>query len=320
MSPIPDDPNQAQAWISGEAPDQTIDFYIPRGNRGPQGLTGPQGPSLLVGTVETSTGPAVPGTIGPTGLTGPQGPAGGIVLGTSLGTADLNTIVTSGVYRQSNSSGADSPLSKNYPYNGGYGVLTVFETTGSADIIQEFRSQSYAGATDARGFYRRNRSNSVWSPWRFHATQRVDQTAGRAIYQWDDLNGREQLVYGDTGMRRVETLFLNGWTAAIAVLRRSNNQVSFGLYTVNPAAKTADTAYTIPTGFKPASYGGNIAFPIKYSGATNTDYLQINGAGDVLPPTGAVSGSGFICVFTWQTADAWPTTLPGSSSGSIPNL
>ncbi len=54
----PDDPQEAQAWIRGTAPDQIVDFYIPRGNQGLPGPRGPQGPSLAVGSVTTTSDPA----------------------------------------------------------------------------------------------------------------------------------------------------------------------------------------------------------------------------------------------------------------------
>lgn len=58
MALQPDNPQQAQAWIRGTAPDQVVDFYIPRGNEGPMGPRGPQGPSLGVGSVTTVGDPA----------------------------------------------------------------------------------------------------------------------------------------------------------------------------------------------------------------------------------------------------------------------
>lgn len=60
MTLQPDDPQQAQAWIRGTAPDQIVDFYIPRGNEGLPGPRGPIGPSLGVGSVTTTSDPNSP--------------------------------------------------------------------------------------------------------------------------------------------------------------------------------------------------------------------------------------------------------------------
>lgn len=54
----PTDPTQAQAWIRGTAPDQIVDFYIPRGNQGLVGPRGPIGPALAIGSVVTTGNPA----------------------------------------------------------------------------------------------------------------------------------------------------------------------------------------------------------------------------------------------------------------------
>lgn len=297
-----------------------------QGEQGIQGLTGPQGIQGIQGIQ------GVKGDTGATGLTGPQGiqgiqglqgiqgvkgDPGGIVLGTSLGANNLNTITASGLYRQDNS--ANATLANNYPVVAP-GVLTVYERVNATSLVQNYQTITGTLSYEARVLYTRVLQGGVWSPWRAYASSRVDQTAGRVIYQWDDVNSREQIIYGDTGIRRVEADFKNGWTAAIASLRRVGSTVTFGTYTINPTARTTDIAYTLPSGFRPASYGGNIAFPVRYSGAVNTEWQQVTGVGDLYPPTGAISSNGFICVSTWTTADSWPTTLPGVASGSIPNL
>jgi hypothetical protein len=282
MALTPTDPTKAQLWINGTAPNQTLDFYIPRGAKGEPG---------------------------------------GIIQGTEIGTNNLNTILVPGMYRTA--LGSNVTALNNYP-SGIIGVSVIVTVTqgnngAGGQLVQTV--EPAAGIRLGQVMWKRGTSDNgtTWSTWRAFTSTRVDQAAGRAIYQWDDVNNRDQLMYGDTGVRRVETDFKNGWTCAIASLRRVNNVISFGLYTVNPTSQTNIAAYTLPAGFKPASYGGNVAFPIRYSGATNTDWMQITSAGDVQPPTGAISGNGYICVSTWTTTDAWPTTLPGTAQGSIPN-
>ena len=75
MTLVPDDPNMAQAWFSGEPPDQTVGFYIPRGNRGEIGPRGPMG---------------VKGDKGDKGDKGEQG-LGSYARGALPSGADLNT-------------------------------------------------------------------------------------------------------------------------------------------------------------------------------------------------------------------------------------
>jgi hypothetical protein len=148
--------------------------------------------------VGTATGPETPGATGAQGLKGDKGDPGGIVDGTWLSTTDLNLLTTSGEYRSGGM--ADATLERNYPVANVYGKLMVRAITTTL-VVQEFTP--IGGSDVGRVFYRRLYSSGGWQPWRAYGAQRVDQTAGRAIYTWDDVNNREQLVYGDTGWRAV---------------------------------------------------------------------------------------------------------------------
>jgi hypothetical protein len=81
----PEDP--LQVIITGDAPNQTISFEIPKGPTGPtgptganstvEGPTGATGPTGAASTVTGPTGPTGPtGATGPIGETGPQGEIG----------------------------------------------------------------------------------------------------------------------------------------------------------------------------------------------------------------------------------------------------
>lgn len=248
---------------------------------------------------------------------GEKGDPGGITLGMDLGTIHLNTILVAGTYRQTG--GVNVTTALGYPVTTNATCVMQVWGVSSTNVVQqlEFTISTYA----RRVFWQRVSSDggNTWSVWATYASTRVDQTAGRAIYQWDDLNNREQLTYGDTGVRRVEADFKNGWTAAIASLRRVNNLVTLGVYSVAPAGRTDVAAYTLPSGFRPAGFGGNMSFPTRM-GTTTLEWATITTAGDVQPPTSAISASGSINLFTFTTADAWPATLPGTASGTIPNL
>ncbi|UTN92027.1 hypothetical protein SEA_DARBY_22 [Arthrobacter phage Darby] len=306
MVNTPDDPNQAQAWISGTPPDQTIDFYIPRGNTGPRGPVGPIGPSLAVGSVETVTGPAAPGTVGATGLTGPKGDPGGFTLGTQVFSAtDANTLLSPGIYRQV--SGSSSTY--NWPV-AGKGVLTVWAEADQTELFQEFML-----ITNSRVFYRRNLFAGTWSAWRAYSSTRVDQTAGRAIYTWDDVNNREQMIHGDTGWRSIVADVLNGWTATALLVRRVGATVFLRIYQLNGTTMTNGTFATLPAGFR----SGVFQYEPCYTESVNMTTLLVESTGN-LKATGSTIKYGTVAYaeVKWSTTETWPTTLPGVASGSIP--
>ncbi|AXH46683.1 hypothetical protein QCN35_gp21 [Arthrobacter phage Synepsis] len=315
MVNTPDDPNQAQAWISGTPPDQTIDFYIPRGNTGPRGPVGPIGPSLAVGSVATVTGPAAPGTPGIQGATGPKGDPGGLVLGTLItGPADLNDYKTPGSYRiTATTSIANIPATF-------VGTLTVWQNNNATQMFwQEYTPVTSGGA---QLFWRRAFGPSqVWGPWRVYASTRVDQTAGRAIYQWDDLNLREQLIWGDTGWREVSGLLVLGWTGGALYMRRVGFTVML-VGIINGAASTSDHFLSLlnDPGFRPSAQGS-------FSPVISGDYtafrdMQYDATAGVMQMyiRAAPANKDWRISASWQTAQSWPTTLPGTASGSIPNI
>lgn len=321
MTLQPDDPTLAQAWIRGTAPDQVVDFYIPRGNVGEMGPRGPMGPSLNVGTVETVMGPAAPGTVGPTGLTGPKGDPGGFVGGTALATSDLNLIVAPGLYKQDNS--ANATAVRNYPRDSTGGVLAVFERVApgaSASVIQQFYPavNSIAGTPVMYVRYSTT-NNTAWTPWRIFASSRVDQTAGRAMYQWDSINDREQLIYGDTGWRQVGDLLINGWSMVggnISV-RRVGNIVYWRAWNLNGSAATNVAFCTIPNGFGLEAYthraGISDGDDFSFVSINNTNGLS---AKAIVP----ILFKSVFSMWSYPTAQTWPTSLPGIASGGIPNV
>ncbi|UUG69267.1 minor tail protein [Arthrobacter phage ScienceWizSam] len=316
----PDDPNQAQAWISGTPPDQTIDFYIPRGNTGPRGPVGPIGPSLAVGSVATVTGPAAPGTVGPKGDTGPKGDPGGFTTGTILTTANnLNDVSAAGIYVVGINV-ASTAL--NYPALTGTsgGDLIVYErgASSTANGFQEFWPTS--STSNGNVFYRRTKVNSVWSPWRSFTGSRVDQAAGRVIYQWDDLNNREQMVYGDTGVRDVRALFDSAKvTVGTGKMRRTGHVVELRILGMQAVAGVSGNVQSLltnlPYGFRNEHTVTAIATQ-GFDSLTRAD-LAFNGGG--LTVRNLVQNPSTSFTLIWTTLDAWPTTLPGDPVGSLPS-
>lgn len=227
--------------------------------------------------------------------------------GASLGTANLNTILTAGVYFQTTTGNAT--LAMNYPRESALGTLTVTRT-GSSTTVQEYRPTT---GLLAKGVYIRRHvtSSGLWTAWSFIPTQRVDQTAGRAIYTWDDVNNREQLIYGDTGWR--ELTLENGWAGSVRA-RRIGSTVDVVCTTLVAGSSTLITP--LGSGFRPQqnipimARPANIANPPFYGQVTwQTGYLSL--------PTAQLYGNQS-SQFSFTTLDPWPTTLPGTPVGSIP--
>lgn len=248
---------------------------------------------------------------------GPQGLAGaGVPWGTSLGNVSLDTITTPGVYRQITA--ANATLANAYPYAGNIGVLEVFEQTGTNNVIQRFTAQGGVSG-NMRGIYQRRRNSTVWDAWQYIARQRVADggTAGRAIYTWDDVNGRDQLIYGDTGLRNILADLVVGATAASLQLRRVGQLVELSIDTLAVTASGTITVYTLPVGFRPSGTRRNV---ISSTGGPSAGRNLLAATGGAITLGAAATGETYNTCLTFFTSDAWPATLPGAALGTIPNL
>jgi hypothetical protein len=250
---------------------------------------------------------------------GPKGDPGGFAAATHLQQNDLNTIRTPGLYRQTIP--ADATMLKNYPKEALAGSLRVYERA------TDFCWQEYEGLSagqEARVIYRRAYIGNWWTPWRAQVTQRIDQTAGRAIYTWDDINLREQLIYGDTGWRNVSSdsawinAFSNGADLTISnnllMVRRIGYLVNVVWGVSKPTAGTINTLAAVPTGFRSeqvynaVGVNSSVAFLRAYiGGSTSTIAVQ-----------GTQTGGAYTFNTSWMTSDAWPTVLPGISGNNPP--
>lgn len=223
-----------------------------------------------------------------------------------LGTSDLNTITVAGKYVQGN--GTNATLARNYPRDNIAGILEVLVLT-SAALVQRFTINYGSGPNATTGFFVRRYNGGFWDPWRFISAQRVDNSAGRAIYVMDDSATREQMIYGDTGRRNITSLFGTAVTAGNVLIQRYGRLVTIVLDNVTVPVGAGTVAGIIPAGFRPTSAG---VYAVGYSPNTAT----IWGNGDINLPTGSARyGS-----FTYPTENAWPTSLPGTADGAIPNL
>lgn len=268
-----------------------------------------RGPALVATVLDTVTGPETPGATGAQGLKGDKGDPGGFTNSTILATGtNFDDLVTSGIYFNpvANVAAAPGPRS-----TGGH-LLVIQAAT--------WVKQIYTPMGEPRADYVRTRTSSnVWGPWRVIAAQRVDETAGRAIYTWDDVNNREQLVYGDTGSRVITDLVdATKWTVSVAKLRRVGPQVELRLG-LTPLAGNTGTVNVLPAALPQGFRNQHSAnFPI----VDNTNAIvsaSLSFAGGPLSVNGIVAGRGITALLTFQTYDTWPTTLPGTADGAVNN-
>ena len=135
----------AEVTITGDAPDQTIDFVIPRGIQGTQGIQGVQGETGSQG----ETGPqgeqgiqgiqGIKGDTGDTGLTGPQGETG--------------PQGTQGVQGVQGETGLTGPQGETGPQGqtGLQGIQGVKGDTGNTGATGATGPQGIQGETGAQG-------------------------------------------------------------------------------------------------------------------------------------------------------------------------
>lgn len=232
----------------------------------------------------------------------------------NLGTTDLNTVTYPGTYLQPSTS--QSTFARNYPIESVTGVLEVAPSSSVLAVVVQRFTVSGGNWGAVRGVHTRRLTGGVWGAWTFIPQQRVDNTAGRAMYTWDDTTNREQLFYGDTGWRGVTGPLLNGWTMGSYRIRRVGSLVSFVIGSLNGSAATSPQFETLPAGFQPYSTEG---FTLFFEGNSPTSvyraYVGSSGQMTTGTPIPAVNIGG---TMTWLTSQAWPTTLPGTALGGVP--
>lgn len=227
---------------------------------------------------------------------------------------DLNSLTTPGIYRQPNSTRATIEL--NYPAAGVPGVVWVSESYAGASY-QRFTPTANSN-TAGRGEWIRRVQSGVFQPWQFIPTQRVDNTAGRAIYTWDPTANREQLVQAHSGKRFLSATLINGWIANIATIWREGYRVGLILQGLDGSAATAPEFLQLPAGFTRGVLQ-NTSVPAANDAAVIS--IRISSAGQLIAPT--TSGKYFqsyASEFSIGTVAPWQAALPGTADGTIPNL
>jgi hypothetical protein len=265
MPLTPTDPTKPQVWVTGQAPNQVLDFYIPQG---------------------------------------PKGDPGGFTNNPVLSTTDLDQILTPGTYSVSNAVDVPGSMLRHLPFHEAGSLIVTASQENAGVIIQTY-------ITNTKNMYVRRKFSGAWNSWRAYASTRVDQTAGRVIYTYDEVNAREQLTWGDTGRRNITSSFPNPVSGAV-YLSRNGMYVNLIMadYQDGSAAGTLSTAAgVIPVGFRPQNW--------LYQPAPSARLLVIKSDGGLT--MNSHSATVWQGGYTWRTEDAWPTTLPGTAVGSIPN-
>lgn len=157
----------------------------------------------------------------------------------------------------------------------------------------------------------------------------ISQVAGRTVKVWDYLNSREQLIYGDTGVRALTVPAvapLNG--IGTITISRQNREVTMVLDNVEYVG-TSTTEYLtaagfIPVGFRPG-YSENPSSVLTNVNANSTFPVAILQASRLRRMGPALMGNepglgtnAFRGTIKWKTDEAWPASLPGAAVGTIP--
>lgn len=142
---------------------------------------------------------------------------------------------------------------------------------------------------------------------------KVEQTVGRTVKIWDYVNGRDQLIYGDTGLRNISSQpNVNSGTINI---RRTDTGISLSLFSVKlNGTGTVTLANIFPPGFWPDQWQEASTSPMAEEGPS----LTMRAASGDLIIYGVAANSVIRGTVRFDTFNSWPASLPGTAVGSIP--
>lgn len=242
---------------------------------------------------------------------GEKGDPGGLTNPVVLNAGeDLNNLTASGSYRMVST---NATVALNSPRDGVGGHIIVHR--GATTVItQLFHPLSQSAL---RGIWQRSLVGS-WGAWMFIPAQRIDQTAGRAVYTWDDLNNREQLVWGDTGERDIAANIQYGTAGAVKV-RRIGSMVELRIVNWAPGVANSQlftTGLELPSGFR-----NNNTIDVMGWDSVNSVVRRFTIPGNTgivqcyTPATNSIISANIV----FSTLNAWPTALPGAAVAGVPN-
>lgn len=271
---------------------------------------------LSIGTVSTVP-PAGQATASITGrqlnLGLVKGDPGGFSAATDLGTADLNTIVTPGLYRVTQ--GANVNVALNYPVTVNATAVMLVYAVSATNVVQRF--EFTIGTLARRVEWHRTSSTggATWTSWDAFARQRVDSTAGRVIYTFDDVNFRDQLIYGDTGRRDISSICSGTFSGGKLSIRRVGHTVDLYCVAYVPGVTGQFNMLesSLPVGFRPSNSRN-------FWGFQNSQPISVAVGFDGSTINMTTVGSSYLVSFSisYTTTDAWPTALPGVADGGMP--
>ena len=254
---------------------------------------------------------AIVGTKLADGAITPIKTSGGYVAKTALYTATNDDRVidcTSGTYTVTLPTAASQTGRTFIIRNSGTGTITIGRT--GAETIAGATSQTLAG-------YGQLEVISNGTNWLVVRGSYADETVGRRIFTWNSAyssgTGGWQMTFGDTGWRDVSAGLESGTTGEWR-MRRVNSTVTHHVYNVT---NSSGVMYTIPAGFRSASYGTVIPLT-KWDLTAGAVLLNSPATGNCTLSDGLKGYTGAYYMFTHDTSEAWPTSLPGSAVGSIP--
>ena len=243
--------------------------------------------------------------------------SGGYVAKTALYTATNDDRVidcTSGTYTITLPTAASQTGRTFIIRNSGSGTITIGRT--GAETISGATSQTLAG-------YGSLDVISNGTNWLVLRGTYTNESVGRRIFTWDTVNSRWQMTYGDTGWRDVSALLANGWGGTLLV-RRHNGRVSWrtglGAASLDGTSASAVTAFTmssIDAGFRNDTSGRRTL--VYNSSDTTFTVAHVGSDALIMPAYGAGKKYNFVPEAVYTADNAWPASLPGSASGSIPS-
>lgn len=278
----------------------------PAGATGATGATGPQGLQGIQGPAGADGAQGLPGA---DGATGPQGPAGTAGATGATGPAGADSTVPGPQGPQ----GATGPTGATGPVGPAGAAFPTVATVGNLP----------AAASSAGLAYYVTATKSVHlsdgAAWRVTTRQRIDQTAGRTVHIYDDLNQREQIIYGDTGWRTITGPTVGGLQATAQIRRFGLFVQCFGNVGALPDGTPSSEVITLPAGFTATGGTTSPYLPFRAASTTNQVYMILNSTGIKYSGSWVGANGGVAWQLSWFTGDAWPTTLPGTANGTIPN-
>lgn len=155
-----------------------------------------------------------------------------------------------------------------------------------------------------------------------NATARISTTAGKAIYLAQTGSPTEHLVHGDTGWRDISSLLINGYTGTIRI-RRTQYDVKLQIVSMSAASATSGAFLVAPSGFGlgNSSIGNVRGFVFDNDTPITMRGVNISGAsGSISITQYSATDTSLLGSFEWSTNEVWPTALPGTAIGTIPNL